>query len=83
MNEKALDFLRARAQAYHKVFSGVYGERVIVDLEKFCRANESTFHIDPRIEGIMQGRREVWLRVSNHLNLTEEELTNLYNPGGE
>ena len=83
MNEKVLDFLRSRSQAYRKVFSGVYGERVLSDLARFCRANESTFHTDPRVEGIMQGRREVWLRISNHLNLTEEEIVNLYNPGGE
>ena len=81
--ERAKDFLRTRAQAYRKTFNGIHGERVLADLAKFCRAHESTFNTDPRVEGIMQGRREVWLRISQHLNMTEEQLWNYYNPNGE
>ena len=29
----------------------------------------------------MQGRREVWLRLAHHLNMSEEQLWNYYNPG--
>ncbi len=83
MIDRVRDFLITRAQAYHHTFSGIYGEKVVADLAKFCRANSSTFHTDPRLEGIMQGRREVWLRIANHLNMTEEELYNHFNPKGE
>jgi hypothetical protein len=61
----------------------VFGEYVLQDLSKFCRADESTFHTDARIEGIMQGRREVWLRISKHMNLSDEQLHKYFNPGGD
>tara|TARA_R100001377_G_C3162307_1_gene100112 strand:+ start:536 stop:796 length:261 start_codon:yes stop_codon:yes gene_type:complete len=81
--QKAKDFLRTRGQAYRLVFKGVHAETVMTDLAKFCRANESTFHKDPRVEGIMQGRREVWLRIAVHLNLTEDQLWHYFNPRQE
>ena len=81
--QKAKDFLRTRGQAYRLVFKGVHAEIVMTDLAKFCRANESTFHKDPKVEGIMQGRREVWLRIAVHLNLTEDQLWSYFNPRGE
>jgi len=80
---EARDFLRTRQQAYRQTFAGGYSRKVLTDLAKFCRANESTFHTDPRVEGVLQGRREVWLRVTQHLNLTEDELQFLYNPTGD
>jgi hypothetical protein len=81
--EQVKDFLVTRGQAYRKTFQTIYGERVLSDLAKFCRANESTFTPDPRAEGILQGRREVWLRISKHLNLSEDELQSYFNPQGE
>jgi len=77
------EFLVTRGQAYRKTFKNVYGERVLIDLARFCRANESTFVPDPRAEGVLQGRREVWLRISKHLNLTEDQLQDYFNPQGE
>lgn len=55
---------------------------VLEDLAKFCRANESTFHADPRIAANLDGRREVWLRIINHLHLTEAQLVALYAGNG-
>lgn len=80
---EARDFLRTRQQAYRQTFAGEYSRKVLTDLAKFCRANESTFHTDPRMEGVLQGRREVWLRISKHLNLTDEQLQSYFNPQGE
>ena len=77
--QKVKDFLVTRGQAYRRVFSGIYSDRVLNDLAGFCRADKSTFHSDPRIEGILQGRREVWLRIAAHLNLTEEQLWSHFN----
>jgi hypothetical protein len=79
MTAEAKDFLKARAQDYTKTFKGVQGERVLDDLAKFCRAHESTFDPDPRVEGIMQGRREVWLRIATHMNMTEQQLWSHFN----
>lgn len=76
--KKAKEFLFRRRTAYVRVFDGANGEFVLADLAKFCRASESTFHEDPRKEGILQGRREVFLRIQHHLKLKPEDLWKLY-----
>jgi hypothetical protein len=76
--KKAFDFLRVRRQAYVKVFHGVYADVVLKDLAKFCRAHESTFHPDPHVRCQLEGRREVWLRLQHHLQLTDEQMWELY-----
>jgi len=47
-------------------------------LARFCRAHESTFAADPRAHAVLEGRREVWLRIQNHLNMETEQLWDLY-----
>jgi len=76
----AVEFLRQRSLSYRRVFDkdSQDAQRVLADLAKFCRAHESTFHADPRLHAVMEGRREVWLRISQHLNLSTEELYALY-----
>ena len=54
------------------------GPDALLDLAEFCRANESCYHSDPRDHARMEGRREVWLRVRDHLHLTEAQLVMLY-----
>lgn len=77
--DHAKRFLMGRQTAYRVVFGGgPHAEDVLADLAKFCRANQTTFHPDPRIEGRLDGRREVWLRITQHLNLTPDELWKLY-----
>ena len=76
---RALDFLRRRKGAYQRVFSSPAGNDVLIDLAQFCRANVTTFDPDPRIHAAMEGRREVWLRITQHLNLSSEQLYKLYN----
>lgn len=46
---------------------------VMEDLAVFCRASESTFHADPRMHAVLEGRREVFLRIMDHIGLTPEE----------
>lgn len=77
---KTLDFLRRRRRSYLLTFGpkNPAAQEVLVDLAKFCRANQSTFHGDPRIHAVLEGRREVWLRITQHLNLTSEQLFALY-----
>lgn len=80
--EKAKEFLKTRRTSYNRVFKNELVskdcELVLKDLAKFCRANKSTFHDDPRIHAALEGRREVFLRIANHLNMSEEELWKLY-----
>jgi len=76
-----LDALRRkfgeRRYAYRQTFAGPLAEVVLKDLAKFCRANVSTFHENERAHALAEGRREVWLRISQHLQLTEEQLWEL------
>jgi hypothetical protein len=76
--DRARNYLARRRTAYVKTFQGPFGEEVLADLAKFCRANQSTFHADPRVHAVAEGRREVFLRISQHLNLTDEQLWRLY-----
>ena len=76
--EKARRFLMRRRHNYRLVFLSPPGQEVLRDLAKFCRANETTFHTDARLHAVAEGRREVWLRVANHLNMPPEDLWALY-----
>ncbi|CAB5178530.1 hypothetical protein UFOVP158_9 [uncultured Caudovirales phage] len=78
MIREVLDFLGRRRTAYAKTFSGPYADEVLKDLAKFCRAGQSTFHPDARVHAVMEGRREVFLRISEYLQLTDEELYQKY-----
>jgi len=71
---RTFDFLRRRKRDYQLTFGSPAGRNVLEDLAKFCRANETCFHEDPRINAALEGRREVWLRITRHLNLSTEQL---------
>lgn len=75
--EKLKRALFRRQHAYRTTFVGPLGAEVLKDLARFCRAHESTFHVDPRAHALAEGRREVWLRIQNHLQLTPDELWEL------
>lgn len=81
--EKAKAVLHNRQGDYLSVFdlNSDAAIQVLMDLAKFCRAHESTFHADPRIHALMEGRREVWLRIAEHLNLDMDTLWSLYGEG--
>jgi hypothetical protein len=78
--ERARQFIFRREFAYKHLFSrdSQDAKLVLKDLAKFCRAHDSTFHPDPHVRSQLDGRREVWLRIAHHLNLTSEELWGLY-----
>lgn len=76
---KTVEFLDGRKKAYKLAFSGPAGIAVLIDLASFCRASESCFHDDPRKHALLEGRREVWLRIQQHLKLDSEQLFKLYN----
>lgn len=81
--EYARRFLFARRYDYRRTFRSPPGEAVLKDLAKFCRANVSTFHENDRAHCLAEGRREVWLRIVEHLNLTEEQLWLIYSGGAD
>lgn len=82
MIDRIRGFLSRRAQAYRRVFNNPEGEIVLADLARFCRALESTYAEDARTSAVLDGRREVWLRIQRHLNLSEKALWEYHNVGG-
>ncbi len=74
----AKQYLAERRTAYVRTFNTPAGEEVMRDLAKFCRAYESTFHPDPRVHAVLEGRREVWLRLIEHLRLSDDDLWRIY-----
>lgn len=50
---------------------------VLADLRDFTFARTSAFDPDPIIMARRQGRRDVWLRITNYLNLDEAEVQQL------
>lgn len=64
-------------RAYSHAFRSPSGNIVLADLAQFCRANDTCFDPDPRVHAAMEGRREVWLRIQEHLHLTPEQLVRL------
>lgn len=73
-----MGFFNRRRTAYVNTFENPMGREVLADLARFCRANTTTFHADARVHAVAEGRREVWLRISQHLNLSDEQLFDLY-----
>lgn len=78
--EKTKSFLVRRQQAYQQTFSpeSVFTKLVLEDLAKFCRANDTTFHPDSRMNAVLEGRREVWLRIQQHTKLDPDQLWKTY-----
>lgn len=80
-----------RRQAYRRKFLrddgralDVDAEVILADLAKFCRLHKSTAIyaplrgvIDPIASARADGRREVILRILEHLHLDDRHLTNL------
>ncbi len=77
LKDKLRAFIYTRQWNYKQTFKGPVAETVLRDLARFCRANTSTFHPDARLHAMAEGRREVWLRIQSHLNLTPAELFRL------
>lgn len=78
MIEALKNLLFRRRYAYQQTFKGPLGQEVLKDLARVCRAHESTFHVEDRAHVLAEGRREVWLRIQHHLQLTPEQLWALY-----
>jgi len=78
--QRAWAFLGGRSGAYRRVFTLESQDvlTVLEDLARFCRAHVSTAHLDPHMAARLDGRREAWLRIQQHINLDNETLWHLY-----
>lgn len=71
-------FLNNRRKAYRSTFDNPEGRRVLADLRRFCRADRPTADVNNvHTTYLLEGRREVWLRILAHLSLTEEDVVQL------
>jgi len=70
------DGLAQRQMAYKCVFEAKnqFSQTVMNDLERFCRAKESTYSPDARTHALLEGRREVYLRILEHVDLGFDQL---------
>jgi hypothetical protein len=85
--EHPLNRLRWRAVSSSRSFKSVFvteegplrraAEHVLADLREYCFARTSAFDPDPIIMARREGRRDVWLRISNYLNLDEAQVQKL------
>ena len=86
---RLFEFIRQRRASYKQAKNAEFAisapatQNVLIDLADFCRAAEScaSFDENGRYDHertlIMEGRREVWLRLQNHFNLTTQQLYRL------
>lgn len=66
-------------RAYQLAFNSPAGEAVLNDLIPFCRAAESCVVPGDRDKTyVLEGRREVYLRIREYLDLTPEQLVERY-----
>ena len=78
-DEKLAEYIRRRQRAYRAVFSGEGDkadiEFVMLDLAAFCRAYKPTFHpTNPKIQDLLEGRREVFQRIMDFTHLSHDTL---------
>lgn len=79
------EFIARRKTAYQLTFEKHQpaNQEVLADLAQFCRAAETTLvsgadnRLDTERSLVLQGRREVWIRLQNHLNLSPADLYRL------
>lgn len=79
INDHTASIIRTRKQAYEAVFKGTAEqwqvELVMLDLANFCRAYRPTFNADsPKRQDLLEGRREVFLRIMDHTHLSHDAL---------
>lgn len=70
-----------RSRAYRNTFNNPEGKKVLADLRRFCRATLPSADVNNvQTTYLLEGRREVWLRILSHLNMTDEDIMNLVEP---
>ena len=91
---RLFDFLKRRKVNYQLACSQPAMQELLIDLARFCHAGETCVmldkngKVDETLTHMREGRREVWLRIQQHLNLNTQQLYLLFtgkqfNPGEE
>lgn len=71
-------FLRQRRAAYAQTFNNINGQKVLADLRRFCKASVPTADVNNvHTTYLLEGRREVFLRIVSMLQLTDEDVVKL------
>ena len=77
--DDALQIFTDRKRAYQLAFNTPAGEAVLLDLTSFCRGRETCVVPGDRDRTyVLEGRREVFLRIKDHLELMPEQLMERY-----
>lgn len=82
-----LDFFRIRKRDYQLTFNSLSGQAVYKDLVPFCHADTTCVildkdgRVDERLTFMMEGRREVILRIQHHMRLSPQDLMTLHTGG--
>lgn len=76
--ERALAYVLERKRAYQQACGSETTRVMMEDLAWFCRADRTCFDLDARKHAMAEGRRQVYLRIQEHLTLTPEQLVQLY-----
>lgn len=78
-HDEALKYWAEMKTAYQLAFGSPAGRTVLQDLKPFCRARETCVVPGDRDKTlVLEGRREVYLRVQDILDLTPEQLVELF-----
>lgn len=91
VGEKLRRLIQRRRSAYRALFApGPASDIVLTDLAKFCRATSTpavvshlTGQIDQQASFIAIGRQEVYMRIAQHLHITDADLYRIINQSGD
>jgi len=77
--DEALKYFTDKKAAYQHVFNTPQGNTVLGDMGAFCRARETCAVPGDRDRTwLLEGRREVWLRIQDFLEHTPEDLVKMF-----
>lgn len=74
LRQSVLDMKRAFTIVFKNETFPEASALVLKSLEKFCRFRESTFHPSERVHCLLEGRREVMLKIDDYLNKSVDEI---------
>jgi len=89
---RTYEYIRQKGVSYKLAANDPAFQNVLIDLAHFCRASETcvvrdkTGRIDEKATFVLEGRREVYLRLTAYTNLNSQELFRIatgkqFNPG--
>ena len=75
---EALAYFSEVKRAFHAAFNiAPHGGIVMEDLSLYCHEKRTCFHTDDAIRNVLEGRRQVMLRIREFLELSPEQLVAL------